>query len=289
MIITTPGLGESISGAILFDETIREKTDQGERFVDVLTAAGIVPGIKVDMGAKPMPGFPGEKTTEGLDGLPERIAEYVRLGARFAKWRAVISIGKNVPTQACIDANAHSLARYAGICQEGGLVPIIEPEVVMEGSHDLAQCLEVTARVHHAVFDQLHTQRIQLEYMLLKPNMILPGTTCADQSNLEDIAQSTIHCLLRSVPAAVPGIAFLSGGQSGELASARLNQMHLDFAGRLPWGLTFSFARAIQTPAIEIWAGKKANVPDAQKALLHRARCNRSARHGEYTPEMEGK
>jgi fructose-bisphosphate aldolase class I len=231
-----------------------------------------------------MCGFPGEKATEGLDGLLARVAEYVQLGARFAKWRAVIAIDadKGLPTQACIDANAHSLARYAGICQDGGLVPIIEPEVIMEGSHDLQQCLDVTMRVQHAVFNELHTQRIRLECLLLKPNMILPGSTCPNQSTLEDIAQSTIHCLLRSVPAAVPGIAFLSGGQPGELASARLNQMHLDFAGRLPWALTFSFARAIQNPALEIWAGQKANVPGAQKALLHRARCNQSARHGEY-------
>jgi fructose-bisphosphate aldolase class I len=284
MLITTAGLSESISGAILYDETIRQETSRGERFVEVLTRAGIVPGIKVDIGAKPMSGFPGEKATEGLDGLPARVAEYVQLGARFAKWRAVIAIDadKGLPTQACIDANAHSLARYAGICQDGGLVPIIEPEVIMEGSHDLQQCLDVTMRVQHAVFNELHTQRIRLECLLLKPNMILPGSTCPNQSTLEDIAQSTIHCLLRSVPAAVPGIAFLSGGQSGERASARLNQMHLDFAGRLPWALTFSFARAIQNPALEIWAGQKANVPGAQKALLHRARCNQSARHGEY-------
>jgi fructose-bisphosphate aldolase class I len=284
MLITTAGLSESISGAILYDETIRQKTSRGERFVEVLTRAGIVPGIKVDIGAKPMSGFPGEKATEGLDGLPARVAEYVQAGARFAKWRAVIAIDadKGLPTQACIDANAHSLARYAGICQDGGLVPIIEPEVIMEGSHDLQQCLDVTMRVQHAVFNELHTQRIRVECLLLKPNMILPGSTCPNQSTLEDIAQSTIHCLLRSVPAAVPGIAFLSGGQSGELASARLNQMHLDFAGRLPWALTFSFARAIQNPALEIWAGQKANVPGAQKALLHRARCNQSARHGEY-------
>jgi fructose-bisphosphate aldolase class I len=284
MIITTHGLAESISGAILYDETIRQKTSQGEQFVDVLTKVGIVPGIKLDTGAKPMPGFPGEKSTEGLDGLPARVAQYVQLGARFAKWRAVIAIDaeRDIPSQACIEANAHSLARYAGICQEGGLVPIIEPEVIMDGHHTLEQCFEVTARVHHAVFNQLHSQRIQLECLLLKPNMILPGAACPDQSTLEQIAQSTVHCLLRSVPAAVPGIAFLSGGQSGELASARLNQMHLDFAGRLPWALTFSFARAIQNPAIEIWAGKNANVPAAQKALLHRARCNQAARHGEY-------
>ncbi len=284
MLITTPGLAESISGAILYDETIRQKTADGERFVEVLNRAGIVPGIKLDTGAKPMAGFPGEKATEGLDGLPARLAEYVQLGARFAKWRAVIGIDveKGMPSQACIKTNAHSLARYAGICQDGGLVPIIEPEVLMEGPHNLAQCLEVTGRVHRAVFNELHTQRIQLECLILKPNMILPGNTCPDQSTLEEVAQRTVHCLLRSVPAAVPGIAFLSGGQSGELASARLNQMHLDFAGKLPWALTFSFARAIQNPAIEIWAGQKANVPAAQKALLHRARCSQSACRGDY-------
>jgi fructose-bisphosphate aldolase class I len=287
MIITTPGLAEYISGAILYDETIRQKTTCGERFVNVLTQAGIIPGIKLDTGAKPMSGFAGETVTEGLDGLPARVADYVQLGARFAKWRAVITIGQGLPTQACIEANAHSLARYAGICQEGGLVPIIEPEVVMEGPHDLTQCLEVTTRVLHAVFNQLHTQRIQLECLLLKPNMILPGATCPDQSTLEQIAQSTVHCLLRSVPAAVPGIAFLSGGQSGELASARLNQMHLDFAGRLPWALTFSFARAIQNPALEIWAGQNQNVPLAHKALLHRARCNHLARSGSYEAKTD--
>jgi fructose-bisphosphate aldolase class I len=287
MLITTPGLAESISGAILYDETIWQKTGSSERFVDVLTRAGIVPGIKVDAGAKPMSGFPGEKATEGLDGLLARVTEYVQLGARFAKWRAVIAIDKGLPTQACIDAAAHTLARYAGICQEGGLVPIVEPEVVMDGSHDLSKCLEVSTRVLHALFDQLHAQRVQLECLILKPNMILPGNTCADQSTPEDIAQTTVHCLLRSVPAAVPGVAFLSGGQSGELACARLNQMNLDFAGRLPWALTFSFARAIQHPAIGIWAGQKANVPAAQKALLHRARCSQSARHGEYSAATE--
>jgi fructose-bisphosphate aldolase class I len=287
LLITTPGLAESISGAILYDETIRQKTSQGERFVDVLTKAGIVAGIKVDIGAKPMSGFPGEKATEGLDGLPARVAEYVQLGARFAKWRAVITIGDGLPTQACIDANAHALARYAITCQEAGLVPIIEPEVLMEGSHDLQQCMEVTSRVLHAVFDQLHMQRVMLEGMILKANMVLPGKECADQSNAPQIADSTVHCLLRAVPAAVPGIAFLSGGQSGKLACARLNAMNVNFRGKMPWSLTFSFARAIQQTALDIWAGNPTNAKAAQKELVHRARCSRAARRGEYTAEMD--
>jgi fructose-bisphosphate aldolase class I len=287
LIVTAPGLAESISGAILYDETIRQKTSSGIGFADVLTQIGIIPGIKVDTGAKAMPGFAGERITEGLDGLPARVAEYFQLGARFAKWRAVITIGDDIPTQGCIDANAHALARYAIICQEAGLVPIIEPEVLMGGSHDLQQCTEVTSRVLHAVFEQLHLQRVMLEGMILKPNMVLPGKECADQSNTEQIADSTVHCLLRAVPAAVPGIAFLSGGQSGELACTRLNAMNINFRGKMPWSLTFSFARAIQQTALDIWAGNPTNAKAAQKELVHRARCSRAARRGEYTAEMD--
>jgi len=287
LIVTTPGLGESISGAILYDESIRQKTSKGTPFVDVLVETGIIPGIKVDTGAKDLAGFPGEKVTEGLDGLPARVAEYAGMGARFAKWRAVIAIGSGIPSQGCIDANAHALARYAAICQEAGLVPIVEPEVIMEGPHDLEQCLQVTGRVLHAVFNQVHIQRVLLEGMILKPNMILPGKDCPHQDGVGQVADATIRCLLRSVPAAVAGIAFLSGGQSGELACARLNAMNVRFASKMPWPLTFSFARAIQHPALDIWSGHDASVKGAQKSLLHRAKCSRAARRGEYSAVME--
>jgi fructose-bisphosphate aldolase class I len=287
LIVTSPGLGESISGAILYDESIRQKTGAGTSFVDVLVEAGIIPGIKVDTGAKEMAGFPREKVTEGLDGLPARVQEYARMGARFAKWRAVIAIDPGIPTEACIEANAEVLARYAAICQHFGLVPIVEPEVVMDGPHDLEQCLEVTTRVLHTVFNQLYVQRILLEGIILKPNMILPGTDCSLQDDIEQVAGATVRCLLRSVPAAVAGIAFLSGGQSGELACARLNAMNVRFASKMPWPLTFSFARAIQHPALNIWSGHESTVKTAQKALIHRAKCSRAARLGQYNAEMD--
>jgi fructose-bisphosphate aldolase class I len=277
MIVFTPGLGKSISGAILYDETIRQKTSNGTPFADALIKVGIIPGIKVDTGAKPMAGFQGEKITEGLDGLAVRVEEYLRIGARFAKWRAVIAI---------------ALARYAAICQEGGLVPIVEPEVLMEGTHDLQRCLEVTEKLLHTVFNQLYSQRITLEGMILKPNMILPGKGCprdgsAGQDDVDQVADATVHCLLRSVPASVAGVAFLSGGQSGKLATARLNAMNVRFTQKLPWPITFSFARAIQHPAIDIWSGHPANVKLAQQALLHRAECNRDARSSKYIAESE--
>ena len=287
LIVTTPGLGEFISGVILYDETIRQSRKDGTPFLKVLADAGVIPGIKVDTGAKDLAGFPSEKVTEGLDGLPARVREYAGMGARFAKWRAVIAIGASIPSEACIDANAHALARYAAICQEAGLVPIVEPEVVMDGPHDLENCLEVTGRVLHAVFNQLHVQRILLEGMILKPNMVLPGKDCQATPNLEQVADATVRCLLRSVPAAVAGIAFLSGGQSGELACARLNAMNIRFAGKMPWPLTFSFARAIQHPALDIWSGQDATVKAAQQALVHRAECSRAARLGQYTDKME--
>jgi len=287
LIVTTPGLGEFISGVILYDETIRQSRKDGTPFLKVIADAGIIPGIKVDTGAKDLAGFLGEKVTGGLDGLPVRVREYAAMGARFAKWRAVISIGANAPSEACIDANAHAVARYAAICQEAGLVPIVEPEVVMDGPHDLEICLEVTGRVLHAVFNQLHVQRILLEGMILKPNMVLPGKDCQATPNLEQVADATVRCLLRSVPAAVAGIAFLSGGQSGELACARLNAMNIRFAGKMPWPLTFSFARAIQHPALDIWSGQDARVKAAQQALVHRAECSRAARLGQYTDKME--
>ena len=309
LIVTTPGLGESISGAILFDETIRQRKKDGTPFLRVLTDAGIIPGIKVDTGAKALAGHPGEKITEGLDGLRDRLAEYSRMGARFAKWRAVIAVGDGIPSRGCIEANAHALARYAALCQEAGLVPVVEPEVLMDGSHTLERCREVTEEVLRTVFTQLYTQGVMLEGMILKPNMVLPGLTCPDQEDVsevttgeqqyqvrliprehddvDDVAEATVRCLLRTVPAAVPGIAFLSGGQFSELASARLNAMNVRFGSRLPWALAFSFARAIQQPALEIWRGQEANVSKAQQSLVHRARCNRAARRGEYNAAME--
>jgi fructose-bisphosphate aldolase class I len=287
IILTTSGLGEFISGVILYDETIRQSRKDGTPFVKVITDAGIIPGIKVDTGAKDMAGYPGEKITEGLDGLRARIAEYSQMGARFAKWRAVVSIADGIPNRGCIEANAHALARYAALCQEAGLVPVVEPEVLMDGEHTLERCFEVTAQVLRTVFNQLCTQRVALEGMILKPNMVLPGKDCPKQDSVEEVADATVTCLLRAVPAAVPGVAFLSGGQSGELASARLNAMNVRFKSRLPWALAFSFARAIQQPALEIWKGRHANAAAAQQALVHRARCNSAARLGQYGTEME--
>jgi fructose-bisphosphate aldolase class I len=287
LIITTPGLGESISGVILYDETIRQKKTDGTTFLKVLADAGIIPGIKVDTGAKDLAAHPGEKITEGLDGLRNRLKEYFQMGARFAKWRAVIAIGDDIPSRGCIEANAHALARYAALCQEAGLVPVVEPEVLMDGDHTLERCRAVTEEVLRTVFIQLNSQRVMLEGMILKPNMVLPGLICPKQATVDEVADATMRCLLRAVPAAVPGIAFLSGGQSAELASARLNAMNARFKSRLPWALAFSFARAIQQPALEIWQGKESNVLAAQKALLHRARCNRAARRGEYNAAME--
>ena len=287
MIIRTPGLSECISGAILYDETIRQEQSDGTPFIKVLINAGIIPGIKVDIGAKELAGHPGETVTEGLDGLRERLAEYFQMGARFAKWRAVIAIGRGIPSWGCMDANAHALARYAALCQEAGLAPIIEPEVLMDGDHTLEHCRKVTDEVLRTVFNALFAQRVLLEGMILKPNMVLPGTDCSKQAEIEEVAEATVACLLRAVPAAVPAIAFLSGGQSAELASARLNAMNVRFKSRLPWALAFSFARAIQQPALEIWQGQQTNVWAAQKALYHRVRCNMAARNGEYSSDME--
>jgi len=290
LIVTTPGLGENISGAILYDETIRQRKKDGTPFVTVLADAGIIIGIKVDTGAKSLAGHPGEKVTEGLDGLRARLQEYFQMGARFAKWRAVISPQDGHPSRGCIDANAHALARYAALCQEAGLVPIVEPEVLMGGNHTIERCGEVTEETLRSVFSHLVAQRVMLEGMVLKPNMLLPGLTCPKQEDVDAVATATVKCLLRVVPAAVPGIAFLSGGQSGELASARLNAMNLmakSTMQRLPWSLTFSFARAIQQPALEIWRGQDRNISVAQDALAHRARCDMAALHGEYTAAME--
>ncbi len=291
LIVTTPGLGDSISGAILYDETIRQQTKDGTPFVKILTEAGIVPGIKVDTGAKDLAGRPGEKITEGLDGLRDRLHEYSGMGARFAKWRAVITLGDGLPSRGCIEANAQALARYAALCQEAGLVPIVEPEVLMEGDHTLDRCREVTEEVLHTVFNHLHTQNVMLEGVILKPNMVLPGLTCPTQASVDEVAAATVNCLRRVVPAAVPGIAFLSGGQPAELASARLNAMNViarALAPRLPWPLVFSFARALQQSALETWHGDETCVAAAQAALLHRARCNHAALRGEFSASMEG-
>jgi fructose-bisphosphate aldolase class I len=314
LIVTTPDLGECISGVILYDETIRQQKQDGTPFLKVLTDAGIIPGIKVDTGAKDLAAHPGEKITEGLDGLRERLANYFQMGARFAKWRAVIAIGADIPSRSCIEANAHALARYAAFCQEAGMVPVVEPEVLMDGDHTLEVCRKVTEEVLRNVFIQLNCQRVLLEGMILKPNMVLPGLACTthqevkevsigeqqyqvqlgdrqpdEEQDIDEVADITMKSLWRTVPAAVPGIAFLSGGQSAELASARLNTMNHRFKTQLPWALAFSFARAIQQPALEIWQGKEANVKAAQQALLHRTRCNRAARRGEYTAAMERK
>jgi fructose-bisphosphate aldolase class I len=290
LLITAPGLHTSISGAILYDETIRQSSENGKPFVKVLIDTGIIPGIKVDTGARPLALHDGEKVTEGLDDLRARLLAYHEIGARFAKWRAVISIRDGMPTIGCLDANAHALARYAALCQEAGLVPIVEPEVLMEGDHTLEQCREVTEETLRSVFNQLAIQRVILEGMILKPNMVLPGLACPSQESVDVVAETTVRSLLRVVPAALPGIAFLSGGQSGELASARLNQMNMiaDRPGSgVPWRLAFSFARAIQNPALEIWHGNPANAAAAQRALVHRANCNRAALSGTYSAAME--
>jgi fructose-bisphosphate aldolase class I len=287
LIVTTPNLGRCISSAILFDQTIHQETKAGAPFVRVLLDAGIIPGVKVDAGAKDLAGHPGEKVTEGLDGLRNRLAQYAQMGARFAKWRAVIVLGDGIPSRGCIEANAQALARYAALCQEAGLVPVVEPEVLMDGDHTLARCAQISEEVLRAVFEQLYLQRVTLEGMLLKPNMVVPGLACGTQATVDEVADATVKVLLRTVPAAVPGIAFLSGGQPSELASARLNAMNVRFKAHLPWALAFSFARAIQQPALEIWRGEASNVSAAQQALFHRADCNRAARRGEYTAAME--
>jgi fructose-bisphosphate aldolase, class I len=287
LLVTTPGLGECISATILYDETIRQKKKDGTPIIKAIIDAGMVPGIKVDAGAKLMAGHPGEKITEGLDGLRDRLKEYFQMGARFAKWRAVIAIGDGIPSRGCIAANANVLALYAGLCQEAGLVPIVEPEVLMEGTHDLQVCFTVTEEVLRKVFNQLYIQGVMLEGVVLKPNMVIPGLSCPKQATIDEVADATIKCLLQSVPAATAGIAFLSGGQSGELASAHLNAMHVRYESKLPWPLTFSFARAIQQPAMEIWHGADANTAAAQQALFHRAKCDQAARRGLYNAAME--
>ena len=287
LIVTTPGLGEAISGAILFDETLYQKTKKGRPFLDCLQEQGVIPGIKVDAGAKAMAGFPGEKVTEGLDGLRGRLEDYFQMGVRFAKWRTVITIGEGLPTQACLEANMQALARYAALCQEAGIVPIVEPEVLMDGTHTLARCADVSEETLVVLFGQLFTQRVDLRAIILKPSMVLPGKDCPVQESVDEVAEATVTCLLKAVPSAVPGVAFLSGGQSAELATQRLNAMNVNFKSKMPWALTFSYSRAVQQPALDIWAGQDENVAAAQKALYHRAKCNSAARRGEYTPAME--
>jgi fructose-bisphosphate aldolase class I len=285
MLFTAKALGEHISGVILYDETLRQKSADGTPFPVLLQRQGVIPGIKVDAGAKDMALCPGETVTEGLDGLAKRCAEYVQLGAKFAKWRAVITIGAQIPSEACIEANAHALARYGAICQQAGLVPIIEPEVLMDGTHDIDRCEAVTEATLRAVFAALANQGVKLEEMVLKPSMVISGKDCPKQASVSEVAARTLAVLMRTVPAAVPGIAFLSGGQSDELASAHLDAMNRLGGG--PWALTFSYGRALQQPSLKAWKGAPANVPAAQAALLHRARMNGMAALGQYQATME--
>jgi fructose-bisphosphate aldolase, class I len=285
LLFTTEGVEEYISGVILYDETIRQSSADGTPFPQLLERRGIIPGIKVDKGAKDLAGAPGEKITEGLDGLRERLAEYRELGARFTKWRAVITIGKGIPSEYCMWTNAHALARFAALSQEAGLVPIVEPEVLMDGDHTIERSFNVTSRTLNAVFTELHDQRVELEGMLLKPNMVLSGYDAADQTGVEEVASETLRCFYRNVPAAVPGIVFLSGGQSDEDATAHLNAMNA--MGPHPWELSFSYGRALQAPALKAWRGDAANLEDAQKAFYRRAKFNGAARSGSYAPEME--
>ncbi len=285
ILFTTPGISEHISGVILYDETIRQKSSDGMPFAEVLSRQGIVPGIKVDAGAKPLAGFPGETVTEGLDGLRGRLAEYAKLGARFAKWRAVIAIGDGIPTPQCLEANAHALARYAALCQEAGLAPIVEPEVLMDGRHTIERCEEATADALRAVFAALLAHRVALEGTLLKPNMVLPGKGCPRQAETAEIAEATLRVLRRTVPPAVPGIVFLSGGQTPGQATERLSAMNA--AGRSPWELSFSYGRALQDPVLKAWKGSPANAEAARRAFFLRARLNGAARYGRYSKEME--
>lgn len=285
MLFTTKGLEEAISGVILFDETIRTAASDGTPFPLVLSKKGIMPGIKVDKGPVEIPGFPGETVTEGLDGLRARVKEYRDLGAKFAKWRAVITIGEGMPTYTCLEANAHALARYAALCQEGGLVPIVEPEVLLDGNHTVERCEEVTEATLRITFATLMRQRVHLEGMILKPSMVVSGKDNSRQAGVDEVAERTIRCLKRTVPAAVPGVAFLSGGQSAVSATEHLNAMNK--LGPLPWQVSFSYARALQDPAIKAWKGDAANVAAAQRIFYHRAKMNGAARSGSYTKEME--
>ena len=287
LLITAPGGGESLSGMILFDETLRQSTSDGMPFPRALEARGILPGIKVDTGAKDLAGHPGEKVTEGLDGLRERLGEYAGLGAKFAKWRAVITIGADGrPSAACIHANAHALARYAALCQEAGVVPIVEPEVLMDGDHTIERCHEVTVRAQQVMYAEMVAQGVHLAGTILKPSMVVSGKDCAEQAGVDEVAERTVACLLDAVPAAVPGVVFLSGGQSAALATTHLNAMNA-LSAELPWALSFSYGRALQDPALRAWGGKAANAARAQELLAVRERLNALACLGRYTEAME--
>ena len=285
MLFSAPSAEQYIGGVILFEETLRQSMPDGEPIPQYLAGRGMIPGIKVDKGAKPLAGCPGEKVTEGLDGLRERLAEYRGLGARFAKWRAVIAIGEGAPSDCCVHANAHALARYAALCQEGGLVPIVEPEVLMDGPHPISRCGQVTGAVLNEVFDQLERHRVELEGIVLKPNMVVSGSECPAQAGVEEVAEATLRTLKAHVPAAVPGIAFLSGGQSAEDATAHLSAMNA--RAPHPWEVSFSYGRALQAPALAAWQGKADQLVDAQRAFGERARLNGLARTGDYRPELE--
>jgi len=286
MLVTTPDLGQHVGGAILFDETIRDQTLDGESFVDVLNNQGIVPGIKVDAGTKDLALHPGEKVTEGLDGLAPRLAEYAQMGARFAKWRAVYAITDTLPSKACFSANAHALSRYAALCQQHGIVPIVEPEVLIDGPHSISRSFEVTQRAQQTVFEALADQGVVLEGIVLKPSMVISGSEAGNRAGIEEVARETLRCLLSTIPPAVPGIAFLSGGQSDEEATAHLNAMH-NVGIELPWAVTFSYGRAPQAAAMQIWSGQSTNVAAAQKVAYHRARMNGLAASGSYQADME--
>ena len=287
MLFTTPGIGEYLSGVILFDETIRQEASDGTPLPRVLEDQGVMPGIKVDGSTVDMPFAPGEKFTQGLDKLADRLEEYREMGARFTKWRAVITIGEGIPTARCVDANAHALAMYAAFCQEADLVPIVEPEVLIDGDHSVEQCYDATAWTLNRTFDYLYEHGVELSGMILKPNMVISGKEAANQSGVEEVARATVDCLLRSVPAAVPGIAFLSGGQTALQATQHLNAMNSIYEGKLPWELSFSYARALQEQPMEIWDGNAENSEAAQKAFHHRLKMNGAARTGSYSEEME--
>ena len=283
MLLTTPGLNEHISGAILYDETLRQKSSDGTPFTQIMMSKGIIPGIKVDKGPQPLAGFPGEVVTEGLDGLRERLKEYAQLGARFAKWRAVITIGEDIPSGTCIEANSHMLARYAALCQEVGIVPMVEPEVLMDGDHDIDICYEVTEVTLRSLFAALYDQNVMLEGTILKASMVVSGKSCPDQAGVDEVAEMTVQCLRSTVPATLPGIVFLSGGQSDHDATAHLNAMNQ--MGGLPWPLSFSYGRAMQTAALKLWsADLVGNVAEAQQIVLARARDNGLAALGQWSP-----
>jgi fructose-bisphosphate aldolase class I len=293
LLFRTAGAARYISGVILYDETIRQKAADGTPLVKLLKDQGVIPGIKVDTGAKPLPFHPGETVTEGLDGLRERLAEYKTLGAQFSKWRAVITIGDRIPTRACIEANAHALARYAALSQEAGIVPIVEPEVLMDGTHSIDKCYEVTRKTQLIVYDELGRQGVDLFGTLLKPNMILSGKEAAQRAPAADVARYTLHCFLETVPAAVPGIVFLSGGQSDDEATVNLDAINrrakeIERNGqKVPWQISFSYGRGLQAAPQKAWSGKTSNVDAAQRAYLHRAKVTAAARNGEYSSEME--